>query len=186
MREAVAKRYAAALFAIALEQGRVEEFDAQAQLVEQVWHDRGVREFLASPKVPAEAKKRIVENQLGRHLDRVVLNLIKLLVDKKRVAYLPDVMRYFDVLTDRHRGVEEVTVVSAVALSESQRQALLAEVREFSTYDRLRVETEVDEGVIGGVKVRLGENLVLDGTISSRLAAMRGQLYRYRHRGIAV
>lgn len=186
MREAVAKRYAAALFAIALELGRVEEFDAQAQFLEQVWEEEAVREFLSSPKVSPAEKKRIVQNQLSSHLDPLVLNLIKLLIDKKRVSFLPDVMRYFDVLTDRHRGVEEVTIVSAVALSEAQREALLREVRHFSTYDQLRVTTEVDQGVIGGVKVRLGENLVLDGTVSSRLSEMRERLYKYRHRGVAV
>lgn len=183
---AVAKRYATALFDIAVELDRVEEIDAQAQWLEHLYDDRHVKRFFTSPQIPAAAKKRAVERRLADHVDHVVVSLVKLLVDKKRLEYLPAVMRYFDLLTDQYRGVEEVSLVSAVPLTEQQLAELVAVVRRFSQYDELRVRTEVAEGVLGGVKVKLGERLVIDGTVSTRLRTMYQRMYRYRHRGVAV
>lgn len=183
---AVARRYADALFELALEQGKVELVDTQAQFLEDLFSDAQIRGFFNSPRIPGEQKKRLVTNLLADKLDPMVHNLVRLLVDKRRIQFLPTIMREFDVLTDKHRGVEEVTIVSAVPLSEEQRQTILNEIRRFSTYGDLRVETEVDGGVLGGVKVRLGENIVIDGTISSRLSEMREKLYRYRHRGVGA
>jgi F-type H+-transporting ATPase subunit delta len=183
---AVARRYAAAMFELALEQGKVELIDQQAQFLEDLFSDAQIRGFFNSPRIPVKQKKQLVTNQLRDKLDPVLHNVVRLLIDKRRIRFLPAIMREFDVLTDKHRGVEEVTIVSAVPLSEEQRRAVLTEVRRFSTYGDLRVETEVDGGVLGGVKVRLGDNIVIDGTISSRLSEMRDKLYHFRHRGVGA
>ena len=183
---AVAKRYAAALFEIALELGRMQEIDRQAKMLEPLFDDRRTRDFFLSPRISADEKKRVVERSLAGALDRALLNLLKLLIDKRRIGFLPEIMRYFDFLTDHRLGVEDAVVVSAVPLTEAQREAVLAQVKRFSSYGELRVRCEVDAGVLGGVKVRLGENLVLDGTLSSRLAGMRQRMLRYQHRGTGV
>lgn len=186
MAGAVAKRYAAALFALALDRGQVELIDAQAQLIEDLFGHRDIRAFFNSPRIPAATKKQVLTRQLGSQVDSVVLSLIKLLIDKRRIEQLSEIMREFDYLTDKHRGVEEVSIISAVPLTEQQREAIIDEARRFSTYGELRVVTEVDGGVLGGVKLRLGDNLVIDGTLSSRLSEMRERMYRYRHRGIGA
>jgi F-type H+-transporting ATPase subunit delta len=180
---AVAKRYAAALFEIALEQGRMQELDQQARMIEPLFKDRLLRDFFLSPRINAEAKKRVVEARLKDQVDRVLLNLIKLLIDKRRIGFLPDIMRYFDFLTDQRLGVEDATIVSAVPLTPQQRDEIVSEIKRFSSYGELRVKCEVNSRVLGGVKVKLGDHLVLDGTLSSRLAEMRRRLYMYRHRG---
>jgi len=183
---AVAKRYAAALFELALEQGKVEDFDAQAQFLEDLFADPHVRGFFHSPRIPAVRKKQVAKRQLADYLSTSVISLVLLLIDKRRIGFLSEIMREFDELTDKHRGVEEVTIVTAVPLTAAQRQAVVNEVRRFSTYGDLRVSAEVDSGVLGGVKVKLGSNIVIDGTLSSRLSEMRDRMYRYRHRGVGV
>lgn len=183
---AVAKRYAMALFELALDSGRVEQLDDQAKVLEQLFADRQVKGFFLSPRIPADQKKQVLERQLAGHLDIALLRLCKLLIDKRRIEFLPEIMREFDVLTNKHIGIEDVTIISAVALTEPQRDAIVAIVSRFSAYGKLEVHTEVDSGVLGGVKVRLGENVVIDGTISSRLRVMRDSLYRYHHSGVGA
>jgi F-type H+-transporting ATPase subunit delta len=183
---AVAKRYAMALFELAVETGRLREIDDQAKMLRPLFAERRLKDFLLSPRIPAADKKRVLDSVLGARIDRVLLNLLKLLVDKRRMAYMPDIMRHYDILTDQRLGVEEVTVVSAVPLTDEQRSQIIARVKRFSSYGELRERYEVDSGVLGGVKVRLGENLVLDGTLSSRIRQMRERLYRYRHRGVGA
>lgn len=183
MLEAVAKRYALALFEISLERGILERFDDQAYMLEVVFSDSLVKNFFGSPRIPDAEKKAVLTKLFTGRVELELLQLLKLLIDKRRILYVTQIMRYFDHLTDMHRGVEEATVVSAVELTEAQREQIVAELKRFSEYDQLRIKTEVDRGVIGGVKVQLGDHLVLDGTVSSRLSEMREKLTAFMHRG---
>jgi F-type H+-transporting ATPase subunit delta len=183
---AVAKRYAEALFQVAVDQGRMQEIDTQAKLLEPLFKDHQVRDFFTSPRIPAAKKKQAFEARLAGRIDPMLLSLIKLLIDKDRIASLPQVLRYFDILTDQRLGVEEATVVSAVPLSDAQLAAIVAQAKRFSSYNDLRVKTEVNSGILGGVKVLLGDHLVLDGTVSSRISKLKHSLLVYQHRGTGV
>lgn len=183
---AVARRYATALYEIALAQGQVDAIDDQAQALEHLFDDKLLRDFFTSPRVPPEKKKQVLIDKLAGRIHPAMLALLKLLIDKKRITELPQIMRYYDILTDRLHGVEEVTVVSAVPLNAQQQEDVLANVRRFSQFGDLRKKFEVDSGVIGGIKVLLGSNLVIDGTLSSRLREMQHSMYRYRHRGVGA
>ena len=176
MLSTVAKRYAVALFAAVQEAGRIERVDAEAKAVEHLFDDQLVKSFLLSPQIPAERKKAALQKQFGGQLDPLLVNLLKLLVDKKRMGELPSIMQHFDVLTDQSRGVEDATIISAVPLSPEQQEAIIAGITRFSAYGQLRITTEVDPSLLGGVFVRLGRNLVLDGSVSSRLAQLRTRL----------
>ena len=181
---AVAKRYASALFELALDSGRVEQMDDQAKVMERLFDEPMIRNFFVSPRITAQQKKQVLAQKLGDKIDKSILNLCKLLVDKRRIEYMPEIMFEFDRLTNQHIGVEEVTIVSAVVLTDRQRDEIVEIVKRFSAYGKLDVHTEVDSGVLGGVKVKLGENVVIDGTLSTQLTGMQDSLYRYRHRGV--
>src|SRR5512141_3490770 len=99
----------------------MQEIDRQAKLLEPLFDDRLTHDFFLSPRISAEEKKRVVESRLADKLDRMMLNLIKLLIDKRRIGFLPEIMRYFDYLTDQKLGVEDAVIVSAVPLSDAQR-----------------------------------------------------------------
>jgi F-type H+-transporting ATPase subunit delta len=183
---AVARRYATALYEIALRLGAVDEIDPQAKALERLFDDKLTRDFFMSPRIPPERKKQAFVTRLGDRLHPMLLSLLKLLVDKKRITQLPQIMRYFDMLTDRFHGVEEVTVVSAVPLTQQQQDMVIEQVRRFSQFGDFRRKFEVDGGVLGGVKVKLGDHLVIDGTLSSRLSEMQQRMYRYRHHGVGA
>src|SRR5690606_26188763 len=119
---------------------RMQEIDEQAQAIESLFDHRETRDFFTSPRIPAEKKKQAMEASLGGRVDQPLLNLIKLLIDKNRISHLPQVMRYFDVLTDQRLGVEEATVVSAVPLTPVQLAAIVDQAKRFSSYNALRVK----------------------------------------------
>jgi F-type H+-transporting ATPase subunit delta len=177
---AVAKRYATALFEIALEHGAMETVDSQAEVLEQVFKDRLIRDFLGSPQVPVAAKKDLIRSQLRGKIDENLLTTVLLMIDKNRVQFLPEMMRYFDHLTNMHRGVEEITIISARPLEPAQKQAVLDGVMRFSEYKNLGVTEQVDPAVLGGIKVRLGDHIVIDGTLAHRLDQLRDQMLNHR------
>jgi len=126
------------------------------------------------------SKKDLITSQLRGKVDDTLLTLVLLMIDKNRIMALPDTLAYFDHLTDMHRGVEEITIITAVPLQPDQKQAIVDGVKRFSDYDNLGVHEEVDPSVLGGVKVRLGEHLVIDGTLAHRLDQLRDEMLNYR------
>lgn len=177
MQGAVARRYAEALFEAAKQHGTdIEMLDGQAKVLRALYNDPQVKNFFTTPQIPALKKKEAADCTLSGRLDGLLINLFKVLIDHNRAGALPDVCAHFDLLTDQSRGVEEVEITSAVALSDAQREAITAALLRFSAYGSLRVDTKVDPAVLGGVKVRLGRNQVLDGTVAARLAELRSGL----------
>jgi F-type H+-transporting ATPase subunit delta len=177
MHGAVARRYAEALFEAARQIGAdVEMLDGQAKVLRALYDDPQVRNFFTTPQIPAAKKKEAAQRTLEGRLDALLINLLKVLIDHNRAAALPEVCEHFDLLTDQSRGVEEVEITSAVALSDAQREAITSALLRFSAYGSLRVDTKVDPAVLGGVKVRLGQSQVLDGTVAARLAELRASL----------
>jgi F-type H+-transporting ATPase subunit delta len=183
--QAVARRYAEALLALAQERGLVEKLDAESKALAELFGDRQLRAFFTAPQIPAERKKQALDKALRGKVDGVMLNLTRLLVDKDRIAHLPEIMREFDRLTDELRGVEEVTIVSAQPLTGEQQQQVVDNLKRFSAYGTLRVKTEVDTTLLGGVMVKLGSR-VLDGSIASRLDDLRQSLGKYRPSGVGA
>jgi F-type H+-transporting ATPase subunit delta len=181
---AVAKRYALALFDAGREQDKLELLDAQAKQLAVVFHDPLVRRFAGHPRIPASSKKDVLAGKLAGRFDTLLLNLVRVLVDKNRITALPEILHWFDLLTDQASGIENLTLLSATELSPAQRDQIVELSRRFSEYDNLRVETQVDPRLLGGVEVRIGGHLVLDGTVASRLQGLRDRLYKYRHRGV--
>jgi F-type H+-transporting ATPase subunit delta len=182
---AVARRYAEALLALAQEGGLVEKLDAESKVLAELFGDKQLRAFFSAPQIPSDRKKQALDNALRGKVDPLMLNIARLLVDKGRIAHLPAIMREFDRLTDELRGVEEVTIISATPLSEQQQQDVLEGLKRFSAYGGLRVKTEVDSALIGGVMVKLGSR-VLDGSLASRLDNLRQSLGKYQPSGVGA
>jgi len=157
--EAVLARWLAALDAVA------QSLTADAALVERIQAanvDFGERQTLLDRILPAD-------------LDLPVRNLFYTLAQHDDLALLPAVA---DALRRRMQPVEaaplEVEVISAIALSDAQRQALVARL-EASHGPGLAIRYKVDPAILGGMIVRVGDKLV-DGSLATRLAAMRQAL----------
>ncbi|OIO97677.1 MAG: ATP synthase F1 subunit delta [Anaerolineae bacterium CG2_30_64_16] len=157
--EATLARWLAALGAVA------QSLAADASLIERIQAadvDFGERQMLLDRILPAD-------------LDLPVRNLLYTLAQHGDLALLPAVT---DALRRRMQPVEaaplEVEVLSAIVLSDAQRQALVARL-EASHGPGLAIRYKVDPTILGGMIVRVGDKLV-DGSLASRLAAMKQAL----------
>ena len=186
MQGAVAKRYALALFEAGDHAGRLEVLDAQAKQLVSIFHDPLVRRFAGHPRIAAASKKQVLADKLGGQFDPLLLNLIRVLVDKNRISALTEILQWFDRLTDQASDIEDVTIRSAVELTPAQRDQIVELSRRFSEYHNLRVETQVDPLLLGGVEVKIGGHFVLDGTVSRRMHELRDRLYQFRSRGLGA
>jgi len=167
------KRYAQAIFELAVAQGQVDQWAEEFRGVAQVVQDADFRTFLKHADVPASDKVRAIDAVLG-DVHPLVRNLINLLVFRGMVDLVDDVQADYLRLLDEHRGRQRVEVTSAVPLEDRQLARLTGFV---STLIRKEVvlSSQVDESILGGVIIQIGDKL-LDGSTRSRLEGLRDRL----------
>ncbi|MSQ09728.1 MAG: ATP synthase F1 subunit delta [Dehalococcoidia bacterium] len=167
------KRYAQAVFQLGKEQGKLALWAEGLDVLGRLAADAGFRLVMESPRVPFEAKRDILQQQLsGQLVD--VFNLAQLLVTRKRIEAIPRLVLEFHRMYDADRGVQHARVISAVALTPAAREALSVQLAAY-TGSQVVVGDEVDPSIIGGLVVRIGDKLI-DGSVKGRLETLHRQL----------
>lgn len=167
------KRYAQAVFELALEKNELDRWHSDLQKLVTVTQNRALVAALASPKIRLEEKIEIL-SELVTGISPLALNLASILISRGRFSMVGDIAEDYRRLVNRHRGIEQADVVTAVPLDNTDKQML---VERFSilTGKHIMLKSTVDSGVLGGMIVKVGGKL-LDGSTRSKLAALKNAL----------
>ncbi|MDA1476683.1 F0F1 ATP synthase subunit delta [Bacillus changyiensis] len=172
---AVSKRYAAALFEIALESKIVNQIEEELIVIKQLFSDhKELGIVLGHPKVPADQKKKILKDSLET-VSTAVLHTLYLLIDRSRTSIVPDLVDEYIKKANLYRKTEDAIVYSVKPLSESEITSFSQVFAKKVGATSLRVRNEVKPDLIGGVKIRIG-NRIFDGSVSGKLARIERQL----------
>jgi F-type H+-transporting ATPase subunit delta len=165
------RRYARALLPLARSEGRLEEAGTELHVLASVFSEPRLAAIVVNPTLGANARRDLTEGVLtAAKASPTVANLIRLLVQRDRVAQLPDIARAYDVLLDRELGRVRVGVRAAAPLSDAVQEEISALTRRLAGKDVV-VSSEVDPELLGGVVVDVG-GTVYDGSVRTRLARM--------------
>lgn len=167
------QRYAQAIFELAVAQDQLESWANDLALADQVLQDDEFRAFLSHAEVPLERKIGAI-NEVLKDVDPLVRNLISLLVTRGAISLVPDVHQAYVSLLDTHLGRQRVEVTSAVPLDDQELERITRFAANLINKE-IVVSTQVDESILGGVIIQIGDQL-LDGSTRSRLEELRKQL----------
>ena len=173
IRDTAAKRYARAAFEVALDHRALDRWSDDLKLIAAVADDAEALAFLANTKVPLAKRYRLLESTL-KGIDPLAMNLARLLVAKGRAGLAPQIAEAYLGLVDEHRGIAHATVVTAVPLSDSEREAVEKRLGEVSG-KQIIAHLEVDPDIVGGLVARIGDK-VIDGSTHGKLLALRRSL----------
>ena len=169
-----ARRYAEAAFELASRDGALDAWAAGLHLGARLVADERVAAAVDNPARPYAERVALLERLLkGRAPDGVV-RLAALLAERGRVDRLPDVAAGFQRLLDQRRGIVEARVTSAAPLTTDETQAVEAWVAK-TTGKQVHLSASVDESLIGGLTVRVGDTL-MDASVRGRLERLRTEL----------
>ena len=101
-------------------------------------------------------------------------NFLKLLLEYGRVAVLPEIAEHFDALKADIENTVDVTITSAAPISAAQQKVIAKALKERLGRD-VRIETHIDETLIGGAVIRAGD-VVIDRSLRSRLSSLSNAL----------
>ncbi|WP_407269310.1 F0F1 ATP synthase subunit delta [Radiobacillus sp. PE A8.2] len=168
MSEAVAKRYAEALFQITQEQSSTDQVEQQLQIIAEVFNsNQELIQFLKHPRVDEEKKKLFLKDTF-KDFSAVVTNLLQLLVDRHRDDLVLMIIKHYLHLSNDAKGIAEATVYSVRSLENDEKQQLSAVFAKRLNKNALNIENIVDSSLLGGVKIKIG-NTIYDGSIKGKL-----------------
>ncbi|HRI43002.1 MAG TPA: ATP synthase F1 subunit delta [Fimbriimonadaceae bacterium] len=173
----VAKRYARALFAAALEENNLGGVEDDINgIAAALLAKPDFRQFLFSPVTAADEKLQMVERVFSDRVTALTMSLLRLLLDKRRIEEFEFIRQEFIAMRRRHDRIVYAVFTSARPLDDEARTSLVAKL-ERSLGKRVEAEYEIEPRLLGGVKVQY-DNFVLDGTVRGSLDRMRDDLVR--------
>jgi len=172
----IAGRYAGAVFDLAREGGEIASIEADVEALEAALHDSAdLRALIASPVVTrAEQGRAIgaVASQMA--LTRTMQNTLALMASKRRLFVLPQLLAALSARIAAEKGEITADVTAPKALTKAQTDKL-ARALSANFGKNVKIRAGVDEGLIGGLVVRVGSKMI-DTSIRSRLAALQNSM----------
>jgi F-type H+-transporting ATPase subunit delta len=167
---AAARRYARAVFELAQQEGKVEEWGRNLAQVRDVMSDPRVAAVLTNPTIAIEQRMALVADLF----DRETTNLAMLLIESNRVRDVSAIEQEFERLADEAGGRVRATVTTAIELTPKDRDRV-ADQLSARLGKKVLLEVVVDAGILGGLKLQYGDHLV-DASVLTRLQQLRRRL----------
>ncbi|MBO7397564.1 MAG: ATP synthase F1 subunit delta [Clostridia bacterium] len=169
-----AGEYGKALLLLTEERGTTESVLADTETVSRILCEFPKYATLAdTPALPTSERLALVGEAFSG-LDTDLVSLLKILCEKREFFRTESVLKAYREACDEVRGIERVTAVTAVPMSESQ-LGKLREKLEAETGRQIVIKNVVDPSVLGGINLRYG-GIQRDGSLKAALARIKKAL----------
>src|SRR6266700_570648 len=174
LKGAIARRYATAIFDLALKQDTLDRTLEDVKEIARLLAHRKLAYLLQEPKIPAKRKETAIRQALASRVLPTSLNLALLVVQRQLVEGMGTIATELEqmVLAYRNQAVAEVTTATPIDDAQS---TLVKQALEHTTGRTIIMHTRVDPSILGGVVARVGDE-VIDGSVRSRLRALQQPL----------
>jgi F-type H+-transporting ATPase subunit delta len=162
--------YAAAIYDLAFEPWTRQLGNVQKALKQ----DSALRTALHDPEIPTSDKLRMLDQAKPGELSSDVRKFLGTLLEAGQLDQIDSILVEFERLVRRRPKLQVARVTTAVPLTEPEKASMQSRLIQRFGPD-LELQFEVDESLLGGVYLRVGDQ-VIDGTVAGKLAAMRDRL----------
>ena len=167
-----ARRYAEAMFEVAVRENAVPEYRASVERVRDALGPEIVR-WLRDRVVPVDRRRAALE-AATKGEPAALRAVLDLLLERDRLVLLPGIAAAYGELADRREGVVRAKITTPVELDEGHRADVVRRLEQ-TTGKRIRPTFAVDPALLGGVTVQLGDRLI-DASVRAQLDELRSQL----------
>ncbi len=175
---ALARRYARALLDIGQEERQVRRVLSEVERFARLLVEGpDLREVLEATHINRRDKQAVLDAAVSpAGFLPVTMNFLRLLVDKRRMNILSQILPELRRMVEELEGIERVEVTVPETLSETQRD-FLRTLLERKTGKRIELEEKLDPAVLGGMVVKVGST-VYDGSVRTQLSQIRENLQK--------
>ena len=174
----VGMTYGAALFDAAKELDKLKIIEDEITQIDQILKNEELfMSLLQNPAVPHAKKKQMIRNVFDGKVEREVLSLLYILVDRGRMSYFHYIVKEYLRLYDAERGDAYGKVYSAVALTEQEIEQIALETEKLLK-KKILLKNEIDPAIIGGIKVAVDGKLI-DASLASQLKKLESRIHQF-------
>ena len=174
----IARRYAKALVNLAENEKDLDNTGIHLHSITEVYIENSeLRQVLSDAKVSSGLKLEIIKDVLSKiKVSKLVDTFIRYILAKRRIDFLPDIERAFNLLLQERLGRIEAKVTTASELPKDTVKKLVNAISSYSGKE-IEVNVTIDPSIIGGVITRIGST-VIDGSIQTYLNQIRKSIIR--------
>jgi F-type H+-transporting ATPase subunit delta len=171
-----AGRYAKALLELALDQQKIEVIESNMQQILTVANEaHDFQVFLSSPLIKVDKKLEVIKS-IFSNFDALSISFLEMVALKRREAMITEIAAAFLGQLKDHRGIVSVTIISAKSLDAQTKAEITAKISA-SVKGTLEITENVDESLIGGFIVRMGDHQI-DASVSNQLNRLKQELVK--------
>ena len=163
----IARPYAVAVFNLAKEKKALKEWSEMLGFLAQVSQDERMHTFINDSKVSDEDREKALIKIAAKRLNAYGENLIKLLIEYKRLNILPEISQAFEALKATDEGTLEAEIIVASKPTDQEIDTLVKSL-EKKFNKKIDAKVTIDEAIIGGIKVIVGDT-VIDASVREQL-----------------
>lgn len=174
----IADRYADALMQIAKE-GKLtfEKIKTDLNLVKEILTtSKDLNDFLTNPIISIDNKKEIIDKIFGEEIDVLLINFLKVLVDKNRFNAFFEIVESYDKCLDEVNNISRIQVTSAVEMSEESKNRLKIKLEE-KIRKNIVLDLNINSDIIAGLVIKIGDN-VIDMSLKHKLEDLSKNITR--------
>lgn len=176
----IARRYARALLDVAAESNRTDAVaDQLSAFVKALEQNRELSDVFLNPAYTRAQRNQVVESliKMMSNVEPALANTLRLLVDRNRLTYLPDIARVYRDMADARAGRVRGHVTSATKLAPDALEMLRKNLQQITQRDVI-LESKEDPKLLGGLSAQVG-SVLFDGSIRTQLEELRRELKRH-------
>lgn len=177
MYEYLDRRYALALYKVAEEKGKVEEYlQDLREICDIIDNNKKLYEVIRYPQISTRQKKKIFIDVFKGKIDEELLSFLLILIEKRRILYLREKLNQMEKIHLEKKNTVVAIVKSVIEMTDEQTKRL-KEKLEKKYNKKVIIKHEIDKSILGGLYVRVGDD-VIDGSIRSKLEEMRALMLK--------
>lgn len=176
MFEYLDRRYALALYEVALEKGKVNQYIKDLEeICDLIDSNEEFYEVIKHPQISTNKKKKTFINIFKGHIDEELLSFLLILIEKDRILYLREKLNQMKIIDLEKKNTVSGVVKSTIPLTQKEFDDLVNKL-EVKYNKHIILEQVIDESILGGVYVRVG-NDIIDGTVKSKLEELKDLMF---------
>lgn len=180
MAKLISRTYGEALFELAIEKHHEDQLLEEAESLKQILLDHPeLMQIMKHPKIVKEEKIRTLKSIFQGRVSEEMLGFMVLTVEKDRYSAMDDILTYFIDEMKEHKGIGIAYIQTAVSLTDEQKKQVERRLLETTRYHQMEMHYEVQENLIGGMIIRIGDRVV-DSSIRSKLNDLERSLMKIR------
>lgn len=178
MAKLVSNTYGQALFELAVEEGKEELFLEEVGELKKILSDNPeFNSLMNHPKILKEEKLAVIDQVFQGRISDELTGFLHLIVSKDRYGEIDAILDYYIEQIKKLKGIGIAYVTTAAALSEAKQKEVEEKLLSTTSYRQMEMHFRVDEDIIGGMIIRIGDRVV-DSSIQTKLFELKRQLLK--------